>query len=412
MLVSKVDRRCILSIKRTAEPVPGLWRLTVLQILSPFRREGAFMWPFSKKLTPAQEAEVQGFMKEVNRICAPCQEYYDNFVAKTSGLYAICQPALRGGYKPESPTLAADAASTREAVERYESFLTRTHAEFLTLQLAKWYPRRIRKAYDDWTLFLKGSLGFIGMVKDGLQPPDPLIHQPETGNDKLNMFVSGLGLVMVYRPRQLLATEKFENKRERPAAANGSKPLDRIQKYTLQSTILAAALYADKDISNIWPTVTGGDPISPFMVRCEMLAFMLHVMSRYAFDIGGAAARDRLHDAVSVDAIEALVGSSFDGSNAREGFDTEEWNRRMCNDVLEIVNEAETDYGDCHSFSGGKAGFLDGECVVGKVTWRASRQDNQEGNVELRLAIAKAAIEAISNSNLKRQVELCCGQVS
>jgi len=48
--------------------------------------------------------------------------------------------------------------------------------------------------------YFKGHESALEFVSKWLQPPDPLAHQPDAGNDKLNMYVQGLHLITIYSP--------------------------------------------------------------------------------------------------------------------------------------------------------------------------------------------------------------------
>jgi hypothetical protein len=88
------------------------------------------------------------------------------------------------------------------ACKQYTQFLTRTHDKYLNLKPpAKWYPKKLRKVYDSWGLYLLGEVKYLEGVTEALQPPKPLAHEPEIGNDKLNVFVSDFNILSHFETR-------------------------------------------------------------------------------------------------------------------------------------------------------------------------------------------------------------------
>jgi hypothetical protein len=177
---------------------------------------------------------------------------------------------------------------------------------------------------------------------------------------------------------------------------------------TLEDTIMIWSLAASKAIRDAWADVIGENPMpwkSDFIVRSEMLWFFLHMMERYAFDIGPEA-RATLQDRIVPAAIQRLISTSFDKSNVQKGFDTKEWETRMANEGLEEFNEAEIDYSSCKTLGvEGKGDFAREETVLGKLAARINNLIGQGYNIDLRLLIWMTAVEFLAKSGIKEQVE-------
>lgn len=151
---------------------------------------------FSKKLTPTQEAEVQEYATKLYEACKPCIEEVSQMQSDTIVLYRICKRALQEGrdlveIEPNVDTLIEEA---RRALQAYSKSVTDAHTKLLALKPpSDWYPKVLRKAPDSLlNTYYGGALFWLKGAIDALQPPEPLKHDPEHGNDKLNVFVTGL----------------------------------------------------------------------------------------------------------------------------------------------------------------------------------------------------------------------------
>lgn len=181
---------------------------------------------------------------------------------------------------------------------------------------------------------------------------------------------------------------------------------------TLAITVVASALAASELVKDYWSNLTGEDPMpwkSNLVVRSEMLWFFLHMMDRYAFEIGGPRVTDTLQDAIVEDAIQGLLVVSFDSSHVKKGFNAKGWQTRMASEALEEFNEANLDYGACKSLGvEGHGDFAREETVLGKLAARINRLVEQEYSLRFRLLIWTIAGESLAKSELKRQVQLTC----
>jgi hypothetical protein len=156
---------------------------------------------FKRKLTPWQQEEVLKFAHDFYSICSPCQEAFTEFASHIGDLYHICKESLQRNAKLEGVDYMVIKA--REASVKYAEFLVSTYDKYLNLKKpAKWYPKELRKVYDTWGVCLHGEIEYLRCaVIYGLQLPKPLEHQPEVGNDKLNLFVSGVNYVSFFETR-------------------------------------------------------------------------------------------------------------------------------------------------------------------------------------------------------------------
>jgi hypothetical protein len=205
---------------------------------------------------------------------------------------------------------------------------------------------------------------------------------------------------------------------EPPAESEEMSALDLIPLKELESSVATTSLLATEPINKAWGGLTGENPISAksnFSVRLEMLWFFLHVVNRFAFGIGGPGARATIQDAIATTVMTDAITSSFDISQANKGFDAEKWQRNMITDVIEGLNEAEAAYGSCKEVYGESSGvgaWLSDDSVVGRLAGRIAETAGQSDNVDLKLLIAKTAVEALSKSGLTDRVAKACEVVA
>jgi hypothetical protein len=139
---------------------------------------------FKRKLTTDQQKEILKFANNFYSICSPCREAYDELHSCTAELYYICKEALQQDIEPEGVDTLIENA--QEACEKYAMFLANTYDRYLNVSSpAKWYPKKLRKAYDSWGVCLHGQIAYLNAAKNALQPPKPLAHEPRISNDKL-----------------------------------------------------------------------------------------------------------------------------------------------------------------------------------------------------------------------------------
>lgn len=211
----------------------------------------------------------------------------------------------------------------------------------------------------------------------------------------------------------------FRKKEVEAEDIGGSEALSQIPIIQLQTNLVTTSLLSTAPINEAWARLTGEEPMSwksNVLVRMEMLWFFLHMMNRFALDAEGEEARATLQYAITENAIQGVIIESFDVSHAEKGFDVEEWRARTLSATISSMNEADLQYGSCTELIGpGKTALtsmLREETIVGKLAGRIAGQVQWEGgglrDMELRTLIVKAAIDALSASGLKQQVENAC----
>lgn len=197
---------------------------------------------------------------------------------------------------------------------------------------------------------------------------------------------------------------------EPPAESEEMPALDVIPLKEIEESVLMTSLLVTEPINNAWAGLTGENAMSQkhnFFVRMEMLSFFLHLVNRYAFEAGGADARAAIQDAITTNVVTNVITSSFTISQAKEGFDAEQWQRNMISQGIEGLNDAEYDYGSCKEVYGESTGFaalLSDESVVGRLGIRIAEATGQADNADLRMFIGKTAIKALSKSELMGHV--------
>jgi hypothetical protein len=186
----------------------------------------------------------------------------------------------------------------------------------------------------------------------------------------------------------------------------------------LEISVVKTSLLSTEPVNEAWGHLTGEAPMSTksnFIVRMEMLWFFLHVVNRMAFHIGGPQVRAIIQDAIATKVVAGVIASSFDISQAQEGFDAHQWQQKMISDAIEGLNEAESDYGSCTALFAeppGPATYLSEQYVVGKLGGRIARAVGQENNPTLWLLVSTTAVEALAKSGFTDQVKNACRALS
>jgi hypothetical protein len=175
------------------------------------------MWPFSKKLTSTQKAEVQEFASTLRTVRQQCEQALLDMESKTVDLSRICGQALeedrdlgkteylldavghsilRPHYVHRVPEETADTGAliekAKEAIQVFRDSQTDMQTRILSHKPASWYPKKYRKAHDSLAFYFESSLRHVTIATGALQPPQPLKHDPRHGNDKLNLFTYAL----------------------------------------------------------------------------------------------------------------------------------------------------------------------------------------------------------------------------
>lgn len=145
---------------------------------------------FRKKLTLAQQAELQEFTNTLQALREPCTKAMNDFMANTVYLGYICRSTLyQTGPIPQLDT-APLVKTALVAADSYRNLLTSARADVSSLIVANWYPKKYRKAWDSWVFDLDYLLHCLGRVLEALEQPEPLKYDPEHGVNKLAEFVT------------------------------------------------------------------------------------------------------------------------------------------------------------------------------------------------------------------------------
>lgn len=200
---------------------------------------------------------------------------------------------------------------------------------------------------------------------------------------------------------------KKPRREDAPAQKPSRGRLDPLLCKNLEDTIVGAAIGSrtllEDQIRRAHSTDQQSWASYNFLVRAEIMAFFLHMLSRHSFSFGGPSARAVLQDAVVGNTVRELVRGTWNTSQVREGFDAEEWLSRQDAMVLEIVNEAETDYSSCTKLVGEGAGtLLDETTFLGKLASRVSQQINTELDLDLRLLVFSYVGKMLADLKLQR----------
>ena len=148
------------------------------------------------------------------------------------------------------------------------------------------------------------------------------------------------------------------------------------------------------------------DATSKWKVKTELLGFFCHYLNRTAFDLVGDSFRGELQDAVVLPVIEAVVGGSWNtDSVTRKDFDVGAWKKRMVDESLQNVNEAEREYSqydELYEQTSGKGVFRDNSVMgrfVGNVLQQAGVSEHDPGK---RIQVFGTTIEVLTPDFLRK----------
>ena len=193
--------------------------------------QGGFrMGLFSKKLTSAQEVELQDFARTLQEVRQHWEQALINIQSGTRDLYYICRQALEENRELKTSEYLLDVASdyrhvhfvprrqgekvdtstlierAKEAIQRYTDFLRDMKVKVLFNKPADWYPKRYRKEYRLWDSYFKGILPYLDAATGALRPPEPLKHDPKHGS-KLDAFAWALNSVVMFYHESIIPVD-------------------------------------------------------------------------------------------------------------------------------------------------------------------------------------------------------------
>lgn len=185
----------------------------------------------------------------------------------------------------------------------------------------------------------------------------------------------------------------------------------------LSVALFAAVMQASKQIVEGWIEVTGEYKMplrSNWAIRVEELGFFLHLISRLAFTVGGDEVRAHLQDYLTLHLVNNLVDYSFDSSKVDRGRKNE-LAGKMKLEVLDVINDAEMEYAQCHTMLklppdlGSTALPVvlapDDTDVVGRLAKRIAEDTGQADTKQFRQLIWGANISTCNDLQVIRQVD-------
>jgi len=113
----------------------------------------------------------------------------------------------------------------------------------------------------------------------------------------------------------------------------------------------ATALEASGLIADKWSECTGAARPGSinWIVRSHELAYVLQIVNRFTFAVGGDALRSRLQDYYTIRLVTSLVESSWQPSDSQKDSDPS-FLTRMFNETLANVNSCEMKYAEFPKF--------------------------------------------------------------
>ena len=185
---------------------------------------------------------------------------------------------------------------------------------------------------------------------------------------------------------------------------NPNLPSDAIA--SLGENIIRTALLSTQPINEAWP-VKPMPTKANYVVRMEMLMFIIHMVNRFALAAAGTEAMSALRRAVGQSDMPSIIKASFDTRSAKPGFDAEEWQRRVIADALGMLDEAEVEYSECKDLAGdmGAKSLTSDDIMVGRLANRIFESTDIPDDFMLRMLIGSTAARVLVRSGLKQQAE-------
>lgn len=190
--------------------------------------------------------------------------------------------------------------------------------------------------------------------------------------------------------------QAFESKAKSPSDAIAS----------LGENIIGTALLSTQPVNEAWP-VKPMPAKANYVVRMEMLMFIIHMVNRFALAAAGTEAMAALRRAVAQRVMPSIIKASFDTRSAKPGFDAEEWQRRMIDEALGMLDEAEAEYSECRDLGGdmGPKSLASDDIIVGRLANRIFESTDIPDDLMLRMLIGSTAVGVLARSGLKEQAE-------
>ncbi len=175
---------------------------------------------------------------------------------------------------------------------------------------------------------------------------------------------------------------------------------------SLGENITRAALLSTQPINEAWP-VKPMPTKANYVVRMEMLMFIIHMVNRFALAAGSTETMATLRRAVAQSVMPSMIKASFDTRSTKPGFDAAEWQRRMIDDALGMLDEAEAEYGECRDLGGdmGPKSLASDDIIVGRLANRIFESTDIPDDFMLRMLIGSTAVRVLARSGLKEQAE-------
>ena len=159
------------------------------------------MWPFRKRLDPAQIASLNAMVGDLGPRLNAVLESFEKVVEVASPLLrdATALNDARVHDYDITEALAelrgreAEIDSVRDTLREMKSRVAMAAERLDSYDPQSWWPRKARKSLEDWQTSLRLASGEIDMVGDALVEDRTLVIEP--GAHRLNMFCSGLGFV-------------------------------------------------------------------------------------------------------------------------------------------------------------------------------------------------------------------------
>ncbi|MBI4496470.1 MAG: hypothetical protein HY689_01020 [Chloroflexi bacterium] len=169
--------------------------------------------------------------------------------------------------------------------------------------------------------------------------------------------------------------------------------------HALSATLVRASLNAANKVSQEWgelPDHVAMSDIIHFTIRTEMLLFLMHMVSRYAFIEFGDAVRTKLQDALVEVTLPTYIETSFGNS-------TSEWRANMLSALLHHLREAEMDYKRCTALLDESDPTTD-DSVVTTLAYRVTVPLQMDDAI-VTLSLIRVGLGTLVETDLKKRVQ-------
>jgi hypothetical protein len=200
-----------------------------------------------------------------------------------------------------------------------------------------------------------------------------------------------------------------KSKREQARPDQGADGNDRTeaQLAPLQIALGIAVFQTETAILEFANYPTGSEVefrVNSWAVRLILFTGYLHLIQRFAFAVGGSAARDPLQDFLTINGIRELARASHGQGDSSTTQKFDDWLDRMIADAVEGVGDFDASLSECLTIV--LPNPMDETAVLGRVASEVAKIFDLEDDPVIRVEIWSAISRGLAENHLKGQTEL------